>query len=147
LALGLDWHSSLRCLVGAGFLVGAVLALPAELNETLPVAVIAFHLAAFASLLIGALFDDRLARLLRLLASMLLVAASFAVMMGRADAPGSTQPMLPLIYPLGMTILLAGYGQLFGQRASLVGAALILAGWLSLAGWRGYCWLRQMVLG
>jgi hypothetical protein len=147
LARGIDWRNSWRCLVGAGLLIAAVLTQPEEVDTIFPVGVIVFHLAVFAFLLIGAMFRDGLARLLRLLASVSLVLASFAVMMGRVDAAAGIPPTVLFIYPLVIIMFLVSYGHLFGQRTSVVAAALILAGWLSLAGWRGYGWLRQMVLG
>ncbi|SRR5579883_2659839 len=147
LALGIDGRNSRRCLAGAGFLLAAVLTLPEEVHESFPVEIVVFHLAVFAGLIIGALFNDGLARLLRFLASGLIVLACLAVMMGRADASASVPPTMLLLYPLVMAMLLAVYGRLFGERSFVVAAGLILAGWLSLAGWRGYCWLRQRVLG
>jgi hypothetical protein len=147
LALGIDWRNSWRCLIGVCLLIAAILSLPEETLDIYPVGAIAFHLAVLAGLMIGARFDDALARVLRITASVLIALASFAVMLGRADVPSSVPPPVLLLYPLVMSALLAGYGRLFNLRSSLVAAALIVTGWLSLAGWRGYCWLRQIVMG
>jgi hypothetical protein len=147
LVLGIDGRNSWRCLAGAGLLIAAVLSLPDEVNELFPIGAIVFHLAVLAALLIGAGFHDMLASVLRGVAGVLIVLASFVVMLGRAEIPASVPPLMLLVYPLVMAALLAGYGRLLGERSSLRGAALILAGWLSLAGWRGYSWLRQVVLG
>ena len=147
LALGIEWRNSWRCLVGTVFLIAAFPSMPNEIHEWFPVGLVAFHLALFAALMIGALFNDVLARVLRRSASVLIVLACLAAMMGRPQAGASIPPMVLLVYPLVMAALLAGYGRLLGQRFSLVAAFVILTGWLGVAGWRGYSWLRQMVLG
>lgn len=147
LALGIDRRNSWRCLVGAGFLIAAVPTLPDEVIVSYPVAAIAFHLAVFACLIIGAQFDDALARVLRLVASVLIVLASIWVLSGRVEVSANVPQIVLLVYPLLMTGVLAVYGYLFRLRIPVVGAVLILAGWLGMAGWRGHGWLRQRVPG
>jgi hypothetical protein len=145
--LGLDGRNSCRCLVGAGFLIAALLALPVEFHTMFPVGLIAFHVGLLASLLIGALFHDVLALFQRRIATILIVLTCLGMLM---EVPqGESNVPLPalLLYPLVMAALLAGYGRLFGLRFPVGGAAMILAAWLSVVGWQGYCWLRQVVLG
>ena len=43
--------------------------------------------------------------------------------------------------------MIAGYGLVLGHRASLAAAGLMLASWLAVLGWRGYCALRQVATG
>lgn len=147
IVLGIEGRHSWRCLLGTALLIVAVLTLPDEIDTMFPLGPFVFHLAMFAGLLIGALFHDALARLLRRLACGLIVLLCLVVMLGRAEAAANVPPLALLAYPLVMAALLAAYGRLLGQRSPLVAALLILTSWLSVAGWRGYGWLRQVVLG
>lgn len=147
LALGVEWRNSWRCVAGTLFLIAAVLTLPEEVSALFPAGVVAFHLALLAALTIGALFNDVLARLLRLIACVVVVLVCDAVILGRPQMGESVPLMVQLFYPLVMAALLAGYGRLLGQRSFLLAAFLILTGWLGMAGWRGYCWLRERILG
>jgi hypothetical protein len=70
-----------------------------------------------------------------------------AVMVHYPNPAAPFRPLVLLSYPLAMAALLLVYGWLLDRRFCLGAAGVILAGWLTLAGWRGYCWLRQVVLG
>jgi len=147
MALGVEWRHSWRCLAGTVFLIAALVTLPQEVLALFPVGAVALHLALLSALMIGALFNDVLARLLRLFASVVILLVCDAVILGRPQVGESIPPILLLLYPLVMAALLAGYGRLLGQRFPLPVAFLIVAAWLGMAGWRGYCWLRQRILG
>ncbi len=147
LALGIDGRRSWRCLLGLTLLIAAVLLLPREEGETLPIRLAVFHLAVFGGLMIGGLFDGALARLLRRLASISIVLACLVVMLSGSDSAPDVPPIVTFAYPLVMAALLAVYGRLLGQRSALVAAVFIVTGWLSVAGWHGYRWLRLSVLG
>lgn len=147
LALGVEWRHSWRCLAGTIFLLAAFLTLPEEVLALFPAGVVAFHLALLGALTIGALFNDVLARLLRLVACIVIVLVCAAVDLGRPQVGESFPQMVQLFYPLVMAALLAGYGRLLGHHSFLVAAFVILTAWLGMAGWRGYCWLRQRILG
>jgi hypothetical protein len=144
-SVGIGRRRSWRCLAGAALLTAALLAAEEE-GKWFHSGVLAFHVAVFAALAIGACFDDALARLLRRLAPAAIVLACFLVMLSNRQTE-EVPPLAPLAYLLMMAALLAGYGWLLGQRFSLVVAAAILAGWLATASWRGYGWLRHRVLG
>jgi hypothetical protein len=69
------------------------------------------------------------------------------VMGGRLERTGMIPAWATAAYPLVMTAMIAGYGILLGHRTSLASAGLILSSWLGITGWRGYCSLRQVVVG
>jgi hypothetical protein len=142
LGLGAGRRDSWRCLTGLGLTALAALSLTTPLQEW-----IVFHLALIGVLLIGAALDDPLARFLRVAGSTLMLLACLIAMLGRFDDLASPAPWMIGLYPLLMAVLLAGYGRLIGQRFSLMAAVLVLTVWLAGAGWRGYCWLRQVVVG
>ncbi len=147
LELGLRRRQSWRWLLAGGLGGIAALAVP---KETAPVALldpVLFHLALFVLLVVGAAFDDTLARWLRLAGSVLVLLAGLAVIFDGVDRPASLPSWVMALYPLVLAVLLAGYGRLLGQRFSVAAAALIVVCWLSVAGGRGYGWLRQIVMG
>src|SRR6185437_3281318 len=141
-SLGTWRRDSWRCLMGLG-----LTALAALTVVTPPQGAIVFHLALFGVLLIGAALDDALARFLRVVGSALVLLACLLAMLGRFDDAASAPPLAIGLYPLLMAGLLAGYGRLTRQRFSLAAAGIVLTIWLAGAGWRGYCWLRQVVTG
>jgi hypothetical protein len=148
LGFGLWQRSSWRSLVGAAGLVGvATLVLHAEPDAASLRGLITLHLALTAVLIVGAAFDDVLARLLRFLGAGLVLLACLGAVVFRSDPPAGLTPGEMEVYPLIMAALLAGYGWLLGHRPSLAVAGLVLTGWLTAAGWRGYCVLRQLVAG
>jgi hypothetical protein len=130
------------CLIAAG-MVGRVGGEP--LPHRLP---IGFHLILLTLLVLGAIFDDAVGRVLRNLATALAVLACLAVMTGRTGgAAEGLSPWVPWAYPLAMCLVLAVYGRLLGDGPSLCAAGLIFASWLIGFGWRGYCSLRHVVAG
>jgi hypothetical protein len=146
LGLGLWRGDSRRCLVGAGTLVVvAALAFPGG-SEVSPLrALIAFHGLLAAVLLVGAAFDDGLGRRLRLAGAALALAACLGVLFGPMDAGVPAWALLA--YPVGMAVLMAGYGLWLRFPLALAVSALVLSLWLSAAGWRGYSSLRRVVAG
>jgi hypothetical protein len=148
LVLGLRRRASWRCLAGACGLAAAVtFTLQAEPDVTPLRALIALHLALTVVLIVGAAFDDALARLLRTAGAALVVLACLAVMLVPSDHPAMLLPWEREAYPLIMVALLAGYGLLVGHRFSVRAAGLVLVCWLAAAGWRGYLYLRLLVVG
>src|SRR5262249_53182242 len=135
---------SWRCLLGSGgLLAGAALIL---VNAGPVIAGLGgFHLAGLAVLIVGAVFYDALATVLRLGGTRLLLTAGLA---GRfAEAPSFLPEWIPAAYPLCMACALAMYAKLLGYWPALWFAALIPACWLIFAGVRGYVVLRQVVRG
>ncbi len=148
LALGIRHGASWRYLFGGVILaVGIGYAMPGLTGAGALRVPLAIHALVLACLVIGAVFDDAFARLVRLVGPGLLLAVSLAVLFFPADFPGIQPPWLLDVYPFAMAAVLTGYGLILGHRPSLVFAGVILTGWLGTAGWRGYYRLRQWVPG
>ncbi|HEX8203202.1 MAG TPA: hypothetical protein VF590_22185, partial [Isosphaeraceae bacterium] len=98
---------------------------------------------------VGAAFDDALGRRLRTAGAALGLLACLAVTTGRfsLEGAGAVPPWAVAAYPPLMAAVLAGYGRLLGHRPALAAAAVAAAGWLAALGWRGYCSLRQVIVG
>lgn len=148
LALGLCHRSSWRCIVGTGGLAFALALLLPPPGDAAPVGgAIAFHLVLLTMLAVGAVFDDGLARLLRIVGPLLILAVCLlALSVPYYRVPG-LPPWTMQVYPLIMAVLLAGFGLLLGRRFELAIAALILLGWAAGIGWRAYVFLRQIITG
>lgn len=148
LGLGAWRRESWRSLAGAGGLVLAVvLVLPVEPEAVAIRGLIALHLLLTAVLIVGAVFDDAFARLLRAAGAGLVLLACLAVIVVRLDAPSILPRWEADAYPLILAALLAVYGVLLGHRPSLGMATVVLSCWVAATGWRGYCFLRQLVSG
>jgi hypothetical protein len=148
LMLGLWRRESLRCLLGTvGLVAAAALDVPAEIGLSPFRGLIAFHLGLLAVLLVGAAFDDVVARLLRLASAVLVLLACIGAMFGPVGQLVSLPPGTAEVYTLVMAAFLAGYGWLLGHRPSLVVAALALTCWAAALGYRGYASLRLRVSG
>jgi hypothetical protein len=146
LALGLWRDSTFRCLVGTlGLAVAVAVAIPDDASALR--GPIAFHLALFAVLCVGAAFDDAFARLLRLAGAIVVMWACLATLAGRLHDAPIVPSWAVEAYPFVMAALLTGYGLLLGHRPSLAIVGLVLACWLTAIGWRGYRGLRQVVVG
>ena len=92
---------------------------------------VAFHLILAAVLVVGAAFDDRLGHVLRAAGAALALLASLVVMTGWIERTGAIPSWAIEVYPLVMSVIVAGYGFLLGHRASLASAGLILICWLA----------------
>jgi hypothetical protein len=147
LAMGIRRRDSWQCLIGSGVFVAALLAVPAGPALALPRAALALHLALLALLCIGAAFDDALARRLRVAGAALGLLASLAVTFGGLDSPPGVPAWLVAAYPLSIAAILMGYGLVLRHRTSQAASGLIVAVWMVAVGWRGYCWLRQLIAG
>lgn len=148
LGLGLGKRSSWRCLVGgAGLGTAIALILPVQPDAAQLRGLIALHLALTGVLIVGAAFDDLLARFLRHGGAVLVLLACAIVMFKQFDPPANLPHWETQAYPLLMAALLVGYGLLLRHRPSLATASLILLCWLGTAGWRAYLFLRQVVTG
>lgn len=142
IALGLWRNTSWRCLVGSALGVAALTLLIDPSPMRLP---IVFHLGLAAILIIGAVFDDILARYLRAAGAALVVVASLAA------TPAPEQSVFPAwlfeVYPPLMAGLLVAYFWCLDHRLSLVMASLVAVCWGVDIGWRAYGALRQIVTG
>jgi hypothetical protein len=149
LALGTWRRDSLRALLGAGVAAAAVVvAIPAGTALAALRLPVAFHLVLLAVLLVGAAFDDPLARSLRAVGTVFLLLAAAVALTGGLDLSPRVPPWAATAYPLVMAAVLAGYGLLWpGYRPARAFAAAVLGGWLAVGGVRSYAALRQVVAG
>jgi hypothetical protein len=145
LALSIDRNDVRRGLLGMGGLVVVMmLTLPEEAAGR---DWIGLHLALGGLLFLGASFDDTLARCLRNGAAVLVLPVCVITLSGALDVPADVPAWLLIVYPLVMATLLAGYGLRLRHRLSIAMAGLIVVGWLTGAGWWGYCGLRRIISG
>ncbi|MBI3410780.1 MAG: hypothetical protein HY040_20785 [Planctomycetes bacterium] len=148
LGLGLWRRDAWRCLVASGgLIVVAVLLLPTEVDSWSLRGPIAFHMVIAVLLVAGAAFDNLLCRGARMLGLSLALGACLVVMYVPIRNPAPQLTWVLESYPFVMATLLALYGMLTRHRVSLVVAGLIPSCWLAGAVWRGYSWLRHMVVG
>ena len=146
-AIGLRRRDAWRSLIGAGCLaVSATLSLQhtGAVSHRGP---FAFHIVLAAVLLVGAAFDDKLGRTLRVAGAAMALLASLAVVTGRVERTGAIAPWAIDVYPLAMSLVVAGYGYLLGDRPSRAVGGIILCAWLAAVGGRGYGSLRRIVAG
>jgi hypothetical protein len=147
LGLGLRKRDAWRCLIGACCLgASAMISLPGT-GGSLPRGPIAIHLILIASLVVGAAFNDPLGRLLRSVGAVAALLGCLIVLTGRIGRIDTFASWTLEIYPLVMTILIAGYGYLLKHRISLVVAGIVLGFWMIAIGWRWYSHARQTVVG
>lgn len=109
---------------------------------------IQFHALLLAALVIGGLFHDATAQVLRKLGPISGAAASLALMLAPLDSIQAIPIAARLSYPLVMAVVLAGYGfWLDHHRTSHQAAATIGIVWLGVFSWQGYAPLRSTVAG
>jgi hypothetical protein len=146
LGLGMWRRDSRRCLAG-GLLAALAIALAPSVEPAPYRMVVAYHLVLAALALVGAAFDDYLARVLRSVVAALAFLGCLASRFIPIDVPWGLPPWAGAAYPLAMAAALVGYGLLLRHRSSLTVAGMVVVCWLTMAGWQGYRFLRQLVLG
>ncbi len=144
---GLSRRQSWRCVIGAGCLAASSIILMHPTGASPDRWPVAFHLALAAVLAVGAAFDDRFAHALRTVGPALGLMAVLAVLTGRFPPAAAVPTWAIEAYAPAMALAIAGYGLVLGHRASLAAAGLMVAAWLAVLGWRGYCALRQVATG
>jgi hypothetical protein len=148
LGLGAWRRSSWRCLIGAGGMVlAAALVLPQSIEDSLLATLIVYHLAMVAVLGIAAMFDDALARFLRIFGSALVLEACLAVLFGDIEPLRRFPAWLISAYVPLMALLLISYGLLLRYRPAQGAGGLALGSWLAVVGWAAYRDLRERVMG
>jgi hypothetical protein len=151
LQLWLGWRSRQcgRCLFGAACLVVGLTLSLGKTDSAAFQGLIALHLALAALLALGALYDDRLGRFLRLASAVLLTLASLLAVPGDPwlSKLAFVSPEFVRVYPMILVVVAATYGFLFGSRAHLHAATLSVAGWVTLVAVRGYLQARELVAG
>ncbi len=147
LVLGRVRRSTWHFLLGGALTGCSVLALPLGPGAALLRGVIAYHLVLTGVLILGAVFDDTLARLLRLAGAVLILHASVMAMVASWQDRSDIPVYLLAVYPLVLAGIAAGYGSYLRHRPSLVVAGVVLLGWLGAVGLRGYIVLRPFIAG
>lgn len=109
-------------------------------------AIVLGHLVVAALLSIGAIFDDPLALVLRVIGTTAVLLACVVVLFAPLE-PFGVPPWLSVVYPLVMAALLAAYGLWLAEAFAVGGAVVMLALWLMSQTWVGYLMLRQAVRG
>lgn len=145
-ALGLWRRQSARYalgLCGLVFVAALLLPDPSMRMRTL----ITFHLALAAMLFVGAEFDDRLARTLRLAALAMMLVASLAAMFDVASGLAGMPPWLMDAYPLALALVAGIYGWLLCHRPAIAVCIVVVSCWLVGLGWWCYHALREAVTG
>ena len=136
----------LAFLLGASCLVGFVTVIPPG-GVGAHRAPLAFHLALIVALVLGTAFRDAVGRVLRVAGPvMALVACLFSISGRHGGAEGVPHWAIDA-YPLVMSVLVAVYGLLLGERTALAVAGAIASAWLVALAGRGYGTLRQLVAG
>jgi hypothetical protein len=146
--LGIQRRSSASCSIGIASLIVAVLGSGLDDVDLAPYRdVLAFHLVVLGIVILGAVFEDTLARLARWVGAGLVTLTALAVLSGWHRVPAMPVSWAMDTYPLVMGLLLVGYGLLLPFRPALALAGVVLTGWSALAGWQMYRFLRGVVAG
>jgi len=146
LGLGLWGRISWNCLTGSLLALWALVVLAGGEGAVLR-GPGAFHLVVAVLLLVGAAFDDLLAQILRNLGASLVLLACLASLIVWFEVPGRLPSLALGVYPLVMAAVIACYGYLLRHTLSFMVAGLVLTCWLAAAGWQGYLYLKQLVIG
>jgi hypothetical protein len=144
LGLGLWQRHCGRCLAGAA---GLIVLLGLTLPEVPFARAILFHLALAVILVLGALFDDVVGQVLRVVGAVLVLGACAAGLFASFDPPRTLSPWVPAAWSLLLALLLGGYGWWLRQWVSVLIAGLVLGLWLCSAGLFSYLQLREVVAG
>jgi len=140
-------HSSGRAALAGGLLVAGITRGWADVWPHADLLPIALHLSIGAMLLVGAVFSDRLADLMRAYGAALLlalgVATAFHCSWIQFAVPGALLPW----YPLLAIVLCWFYGFWIRDRLYLATGAVNLAAWLAYSGSEVYQQLRRVVVG
>jgi hypothetical protein len=142
LGLGVWQRASWRCLIGAAAAAGG-LTIGGEGWDVPFRGPLAFHAALLAALVLGVMFDDLFAKLLRAAGVAGVVAACLAVSFGAFDVP----PWLRWSYPPALAVALIAYGALVRQQFAWLAAGVVAAVWLMTVVGQSYLALRQRVIG
>jgi hypothetical protein len=143
LVLGIARNSSGYWLASAVVLIAAVKA--AFPGPDPLVAILCFHLALLAALVIGAAFHDVVGDLMRFAACGMAVFAC-GILLLNGDARGVAD-WLMAGYPLVLAVVLALYGMMVRYLPATTTAGLILCCWLLAVGWHAYAATRRVVAG
>lgn len=147
LATGVSRRSSAHCLIAA---VAGTAALSIELWGTVFTAyqcLIPAHLLLAAILILGVVFQDLFARLLRSVGAVLLVVAAIAATLAGPQLLPEAPSLLPTLYPLATALLALACGYLLARWLYFLAALGSVGVSLLAGGWHLYAFLRPRVVG
>jgi hypothetical protein len=148
LLLGFWRRAAWRCLFAVEGLVGlAAVLIPEDMIAAPLRQILVFHLGLLGILVVGAVFHDETARMLRGVGAALVLLACLVDVFGFMTRPGNFPVWALVCYPLIMAALLAAYGRLLGHSFSVALAVLVAACFVARAAWWGYFAARQVVAG
>jgi hypothetical protein len=148
LGLGLWRRGSWRCLFGSLGLIACLAMVLAADPQLAPFRwLVGYHLVLAITLLIGATFDDDLARALRHFAPLMATGVCLATMVLPITPPANVPVWLFSLYPLLMAMVLGAYGVWLRHPLTMGVAGALLLIWSALTGWQAYRYLRQLVAG
>jgi hypothetical protein len=148
LGLGVWRRVSWRCLVGAlGLVAGLTLAFPTDVEVSVYRWPIAYHLCLVAALIVGTAFDDELAHVLRFVGAFVALVVCLGVMFLTGRLPAAFPDWAIVLYPPSIAVLLAAFGLLRWNPATLAMAGFLLGAWSLSRSWQTYRVLRQQVIG
>jgi hypothetical protein len=148
LALALRRGGSSRALLATAGLAVALMSSGIAAGWTPPIrTVVAYHIAIAATMILGAVYDDPLARVLRPLGALLLLAASQMAIFGDPDLGPQVGPGAIRMYPVVLGVIALTYGRFFRSVPYLAAACFSLLGGLVVVSWRGYGALRRLIAG
>ena len=132
-------------LAAVGFVTAVGLALP----DRIPVSrtLLVLQLTIVATLILGALFDDRLGRWLQNAGAFAHFLACAAAILGVPQLDAGTSPQSFERLALLSIVVALGYGAIMKNRLYFVEAAAAATLWLSVVGWKGYLLARQLLVG
>ena len=141
-ALAVRRRSTLPALLAAAAGLSALWFGPMATWAPIDRLVVSTSLTVITVLVLGALFDDTFARVLRALGVPFLVGVCLA-----SAAGGEAAAHLPAGTPALWIALGLTYGFVLGDRRYIATATLLLGGFAVAAGWRGFDLLRRRVPG
>jgi hypothetical protein len=148
LGLGIWRKQSWRCLAGAlGLALSVALASPGDGEFARYRWLVVFQLILLVAFMIGAAFDDDLAKFLRGAGSFAALLASVAALLLPIAPPESLPIWVVQLYPVGMALVLAGYAYWLRHPPILVLAGAIFLLWCLVSGWQIYRTVRQLIVG
>jgi len=145
--IALRQQSSWRCLLAMGCFVGAMTCAFWETSFTAYRGLIPIHMTLAAVLLVGALFSDAFARLLRRLGAVLMLLAGIAAVVLDPQWLGQPPPTLLAVYPSLVIAAAVAYGLLARNRWYYAAASGNAICWIAMAGRHVYSQLRQTIAG
>jgi hypothetical protein len=136
-----------RALVAAGLLItAATIGCAAFFPHANPGA-IACHLSILAMLVVGAVFDDFLADLVRSFGAIVLLLLGFVSAIGSTQMTDGLPSELAAWYPALVAAVCCVYAFLVRDHTYLASAFVCVAAWLGWSSWNVYSRLRHVVAG